>query len=153
MRIFVILILLLLVSCKSAQVLPPTDTIDLRVGDTLIEHSTVLKTRPVYMYKEIKGICRDSVNEINETLKTGDVTVNVRGNVRDGLKLEVKVDSSSTSNSSVAAGKTYIKTITKYVDRPVPKPYIPKWGWYLIVGASVIIASAIVWLLFKFGIL
>lgn len=120
----VILILLLIVSCKPQKEVVKTHF----VSDTLIHHETKEIILPVKNITILDSPCKDSIlKPINQTIKTEHSTLTIKS---EGQKLVIEQDIDSIVNSRLekilkqTEKKKEVVTITKYK--------VPKWSWWLL---------------------
>lgn len=132
MRYLTLLLILLLVGCKSKIKLVETHS-----TDTIYKTEVVKITEPVFSEVFIEKPCDSlgNLKPINIVSTTGKVTTSLKS-VKNDLILEVNVD--SIVDSRVEEFKSTYKT--ESVKETIIKTKVPKWAWYsLILNALLLV--------------
>ena len=122
--------------CKPQQQIVRTTSL----SDTLIRHTAESIVLPTKITTIIKEPCKDSLININQTVKSGNATATITSQNGD-LIIDIKTDTVKSVNvsetSKTQSKDVLIQTVTKMVT--------PKWVWYVLTYSILIT----LWLLRK----
>jgi hypothetical protein len=127
MKIVMIFMFAMIVSCKPSQVTTRTHF----VKDSIITHETKTVQLPVKNVTIIEHPCKDStLQPINQTISSGNTHVTIK---EDSGNLIAEINIDSIVNSDLKEFQSHINKEKEVIT--ITKKVIPKWLWY-ILGAN-----------------
>ena len=135
------LFILILITIGMTRCKPQQETIRYTsLSDTLIRHTTESVILPGKITTIIKEPCKDSLININQTVKSGNATAQITSQNGD-LIIDLKTD----TIKSVSVSETSKQNTDKITIKTVTETVTPKWVWYILTYSIVIT----LWLLRK----